>query len=59
MAVNIFEEGGDAYRKWLDDSFRLHHPESPYTPGTVEDREWETGFNDAMNWQLYGQYEVD
>lgn len=56
-STNRFTEGGDAYRAWLDRSFVSPLPEAPYPAGSIEAEQWGQGFNDAMNWQLYGQYE--
>lgn len=54
------EEGGDAYRNWFgQEVLKFPMPENPYPVGSKDNLEWEWGFDSAMDWQLYGQYEVD
>jgi hypothetical protein len=54
--MNYFEEGGDAYRAWIAAHCVPEMPACPYPKGSVEAEQWEVGFDDAMYWELEGQY---
>jgi hypothetical protein len=54
--TNHFQEGSAAYLAWFDDWATGGLPVAPYPPDSIEAKEWEQGFNDAMEWQMHGQY---
>jgi hypothetical protein len=56
MTTNYFLEGGNAYRDWYDAECIAPMPVAPYPAGSIEAVQWEYGFDDAMDWQLYVQY---
>ena len=56
--LNVFIEGATAYIDWFEAGCVTPIPDCPYEEdGTKNAENWQTGFDDAMNYQLYGQYE--
>lgn len=57
LSRNVFIEGRDAYNDWIDKLRRGPMPINPYPAGFPDHDDWETGFDDAMEWNLHGQYQ--
>ena len=55
--LNVFAEGSTAYLTWVDESCQGNMPENPYAPESYDGKAWQTGFDDVMNYVLYGQFE--
>jgi len=53
---NYFVEGAVAYLNWYEANCEGDMPESPYASNSTADKHWVTGFDDAMNYMLYGQF---
>lgn len=55
--LNIFVEGSTAYLTWVDNGCADPMPKNPYDEESYDGKAWETGFDDAMHYVLYGQFE--
>lgn len=62
MTVNRFSEGSAAFYNMMSKP-TFKDPVCPYPKGSVEESEWDTGFEDAYEWYfstgLYSEEESD